>query len=164
MSSADPSQNLTRNLLIDSLCDEFESHLGSTSPTLLREYLQRAPTDDRPALFRELMAMEIEWRIEKNGSLDADQWKQTFPEYQAAIDDLVREMAPALAYPVFRQQLLESGLIEPEQLDAIEKETTLPESGRAQAIAATLVERRLLTAYQADRLVHGRAKRLILGD
>ena len=62
----------------------------------------------------------------------------------------------------FLEHLVQSGLLTPEQL--VEAVENLPHTSRARLVARDLVERGLLTKFQAEMLLAGRTSGFVLGQ
>ncbi len=70
---------------IDMLCDAFEAEwLAGRTPSL-EPFLSRVTRDERPALLRELAALEIDYRKQRGETISADEFYQRFPTYREII-------------------------------------------------------------------------------
>lgn len=71
---------------IDAACDRFESAwLRGESPDL-REHLALAPDPLKPALFRELLDLELEYKAGHGHSLSPEVYRERFPEWTRAVE------------------------------------------------------------------------------
>jgi serine/threonine protein kinase len=64
--------------------------------------------------------------------------------------------------PTFVDTLRDTAILEPEQLEAVEQELS-SRSDNVRALAKTLLARGWLTAFQINRLLHGKGQDLLLG-
>lgn len=74
----DPLLSLARR--IDQLCDEFESAWLSGVAPQVEEFLGRVSENERPALLRELIALEIEHRQRRGETVAASELRKRFPD------------------------------------------------------------------------------------
>jgi serine/threonine-protein kinase len=71
---------------LDPVCDRFESEwLGGRRPRL-EDFLPLVAEDDRPALLRELLALELEHCARHGEQPTADEFRRRLPEHAALID------------------------------------------------------------------------------
>jgi WD40 repeat protein/tetratricopeptide (TPR) repeat protein/tRNA A-37 threonylcarbamoyl transferase component Bud32 len=76
-------------LEIDAVCDAFEADLRAGRQPSIEEYLAKVDARLRPALTRELLRVEIAFRLERGDTLlDAD-FKPRFPKEASLIDALL---------------------------------------------------------------------------
>lgn len=69
---------------IDAVCDAFEAAWqASDTPPQIEDFLHRAPASDRGQLFRELLAVDLDFRRQRNESTTLNQVLQRFPEFSA---------------------------------------------------------------------------------
>ena len=129
-----PSSELSR---VDRVCDQFEAAWQQGKEPKVEDYLARAPEADRPALRRELVAIEAERRREKA--------KTTVRQFVRNLD--------------------ESGLMAAEEAEAL-IESLPPEEKPASGedLAKLLYRRKRLTRFQAQAVYQGKTKGLVVGN
>jgi hypothetical protein len=76
---------LSRDVLnrIDQVCTRFEQSWRSGGRPILRDYLAGAG-EERRALFRELLKLELEYRCQEGEQPSAEEYRQRFPEDEGA--------------------------------------------------------------------------------
>ena len=89
--SRDPSLSVPELLLIDQICDRFQSACGGQGPRL-EEFLSSAPPALTARLFAELLALEVELRRNRGEAPTAAEYVGRFPQYAAAVH---AELPPA---------------------------------------------------------------------
>src|SRR5262245_13139134 len=83
--SGDPSSRVhgpTPAVWIDQLCDEFESRLRIGEVPRIEDYLPKVSEANRPALLRELVPLEVEYRRRRNEHPTVAEFEQRFPGEQ----------------------------------------------------------------------------------
>ena len=83
---------------IDRLCDEFEVLLRKGESPPAEEFVEQIPTEARAAAVRELLAAEFEYFHAAGHEIDADAYRQRFPEYDVAVNEALY-MTRASAVP-----------------------------------------------------------------
>jgi eukaryotic-like serine/threonine-protein kinase len=71
---------------IDAVCVRFEAAWGAGRSPRLEDFLGEATGAERAALFRELLAVELEYRRERKDVPTRDHYARRFPEYVERID------------------------------------------------------------------------------
>ena len=129
-----PSSELSR---VDRVCDQYEAAWQQGKEPKVEDYLARAPEADRPALRRELVAIEAQRRRQKSSPT-------------------VRQ---------FVRNLDESGLMAAEEAEAL-IESLPPEEKPASGedLAKLLYRRKRLTRFQAQAVYQGKTKGLVVGN
>jgi hypothetical protein len=84
---------------IVTVCDEFEAQWRRGERPRIAEFLTRHPSLPRPALFRELLTLELELVGAEGRSRAADEYRAAFPEYISIIDEVLAESGPSTAGP-----------------------------------------------------------------
>jgi serine/threonine-protein kinase len=74
--------------LIDRLCDEFEATWRKGLRPDLEDFLARAPESGLSTLFRELLVLELEYRVQRGESPTAQEYVSRFPVFAAVIDEI----------------------------------------------------------------------------
>ena len=67
--------------IVDELCDQFEARWQSAQPPDIKDYLARLPAGDRSLLFRELVALDVEYRRDLGEQPTADEYVGRYPQY-----------------------------------------------------------------------------------
>jgi serine/threonine-protein kinase len=65
---------------VDEACDRFEAAWRSGGEPRIEEYLRPVAPPDRPALLRELLALELELRRGRGERPELAEYRQRFPE------------------------------------------------------------------------------------
>jgi WD40 repeat protein/tRNA A-37 threonylcarbamoyl transferase component Bud32 len=91
---------------IDHVCDRFEDAWLAGRCPRIEEYLGEVPEPDRPALWRELMALDLDYRRRRGERPAAEDYAERFPEYRTLLGSLldgqppsVRDLDPATVKP-----------------------------------------------------------------
>jgi eukaryotic-like serine/threonine-protein kinase len=71
---------------IDGICNRFEADWRRDQCLDLETYLAGGPAEGRPALFRELLRLELEFRSNRGERLAAAAYQRRFPELAGVID------------------------------------------------------------------------------
>jgi serine/threonine-protein kinase len=96
---AGASSGLARARRVHEACERFEAAWRAGTPREIGECLDEHEPGDRPALLRELVALEVELRIGAGQSPTAAEYRARFAGESALIDAAFRELAPAEADP-----------------------------------------------------------------
>ncbi len=72
--------------VIDSIADEFEQELNAGRRPRIEPYLRRIEPPHAGRLFRELLALELEWRARSGQTLVTGDYHQRFPQFQPFIE------------------------------------------------------------------------------
>ena len=90
--------NATISQIIDEICDSYEAALKSDSPLSIEDCLARVDAEHQPALFRELLEIELEYRSGTSPAINGgetallfepstrEQYDLRFPYYMEIID------------------------------------------------------------------------------
>ncbi|HWE36491.1 MAG TPA: tetratricopeptide repeat protein [Isosphaeraceae bacterium] len=78
--------SLTARRRIDAACDAFEDAWRDGGRPDPADFLAGAPTTTRGRLFRELLALDLEYRLAAGERPDAASYRERFPEHGDAID------------------------------------------------------------------------------
>jgi serine/threonine-protein kinase len=159
---------------VDGICRSFERALQAGQRPRIEAALQEAEPADRPALFRELLAVEWAWRCQHGEAPSLEEYLARFPDQQAAISAWYAEQAPAAGpgHPpgdprgapltALLEVLRRCALLTAKQREEFER-TVLPHFREPQALLAELVRRTWLTRFQADMLRQGRPQDVKIG-
>jgi serine/threonine-protein kinase len=82
---------------IDRVCDAFEAAWQAGVRPGIEQYLGDTPEPDRSELFRELLALEVEYRSRHGERPARDDYLPRFPDRAAAIDAVLRKPLPPAA-------------------------------------------------------------------
>ena len=83
--SSDDGLSLESLLHIDRICTAFEKMSKSGQPESIERLLADAPQSLRPSLFRELLALEVDYRYCRGEQPVASDYLQRFPDHQAVV-------------------------------------------------------------------------------
>ncbi|NUQ61518.1 MAG: protein kinase [Pirellulales bacterium] len=78
---------------IDKLCDRFETAWKTGRRPSVAAYLRRVGEEDRTALLRELVLLDVEYRGRRGEHLGKDRYRRSLPEYIGVLDELWLEHA-----------------------------------------------------------------------
>jgi serine/threonine-protein kinase len=97
-----PAEGHTR--LIDGICDELEREYRGGRRPRIEDYLPRVAPEQREHLLRELLAVELDYRLQRGERPAAAEYRQRFPGCDAAIAAALgqpgtRTVGPASAPP-----------------------------------------------------------------
>ena len=81
------------------VCDGFEAQWRRGERTRIEEFLARHPSLPRPALFRELLALELELARAAGSAPTADEYRARFPDLIPVLEDVFAEKGPHTAGP-----------------------------------------------------------------
>ncbi|MFN3152505.1 protein kinase domain-containing protein [Bremerella sp.] len=93
------SMELPRAFQRDAICDEFESAWRQETPPDLSDYVHRVSEEEQAYLLRELIRVDLAYRVKKGEICSFVRYKEQFPRQADQIDELEQE---------FRQQSLEA--------------------------------------------------------
>ena len=85
--------------LIHDVCENFEKAFVADEPHSIESQLDQVPESLRDALFDELLAIELERRIERAESIDADSFRKRFPNYESRVLRAFEELPAADSKP-----------------------------------------------------------------
>lgn len=91
-------------LSIDEHCDDFEEGLRSGKAVSIEVVLERAGDSQRHELLRELLAIELEYRMNGPAAVDVDEYLARFPENLAIVTEAVGQTAKRLESTVIAPQ------------------------------------------------------------
>lgn len=94
-----PSASLNAEQLrrIDAICDRFEAALKSGSTPRIETFLEVAEKSLRDTLLRELLALELAYRIRRGDSVDVDEYRSRFPGHSQMIDKVLASPSSPLS-------------------------------------------------------------------
>jgi eukaryotic-like serine/threonine-protein kinase len=72
--------------LIDTVCDEFESRFLIGERPRIADFLEKVDVPQRSDLFRELLFVDVEYRVKRGESPKAADYRPQFPEYASEIE------------------------------------------------------------------------------
>src|SRR5438105_3820337 len=78
---------------LDAACDRFESELLAGGRPLIEDFLPQVQEADRPALVRELVGLELEYRRCGGERPTAEEYRARFPQYENALAPLLQVLA-----------------------------------------------------------------------
>ncbi len=85
---------------LDPICDRFESAWIAGQRPVIDEHLAEARESERPALFRELLRLDVEYRAARGERPAVEEYRRRFPRYADLVSDLLRTpAAPDTADP-----------------------------------------------------------------
>jgi serine/threonine-protein kinase len=152
----------------------FEQAWRSGQRPQIELLLQEAPPAERPALFRELLAVEWTWRCRQGETPSVEEYLGRFPDQHETItawyaeQGLPTEDEQTLDEPrrqpidALLEVLRRCALLNARQRDEFQR-TVLPQFREPQSLLTELVRRTWLTRYQADLLRQGRPRDLKIG-
>src|SRR5690348_13089397 len=79
---------------IDEACDRFEAAWKAGPPPRIEDYLDAAPVAERPALLRQLLAVELDYRRRRGERPAAPEYRPRFPGLEAAVEAAFGRAAP----------------------------------------------------------------------
>ncbi|MEQ1825617.1 MAG: serine/threonine-protein kinase [Pirellula sp.] len=105
--------SLTAKVKVNRLCDEFELLLQKNPNADLKEFVKRLSQEEIEAAFRELIDVDLSYRIRNNCSWDDQYYLDRFPKLDRAwlierakiLTDGNAELSPQLANPISNGQL-----------------------------------------------------------
>ena len=81
--------------LLETACDRFEAALMAGDRPEIESYLEEMPEHGRPALFRELLFLDLAYRDRCGERLDATEYQVRFPDFATVIDGVFAEVRQA---------------------------------------------------------------------
>lgn len=112
--SADVAINVL--LAVDSLADQFESSWRSGGEPQIEEWLGKATPVIRPALLRELLAVELEFRVRRQETLAVEPYLRRFPNWKSIVKEAIapwREQSISISEPQILPQAIPDKGLEP---------------------------------------------------
>lgn len=85
--------------VVDAICIRFERAWSTEAASHLEAYLDEAPASLRPALFRELLQLDLELRGRRGLATDAAGYRDRYPDFR----DLIEEQLPAMSFALPRR-------------------------------------------------------------
>ncbi len=92
----EPAIPVTAFMQIDAACDRFEADYRAGRSPDLAAYLDVVPEEVREPLFRNLLAVDLEYRLRRGDRHDARWYRERFPERADVIDSVFRLVADRL--------------------------------------------------------------------
>ena len=80
---------------VDRLCDEFESTWAAGTRPDFDDYLVRAPEANRPALFRELLGLELDYLADSGEAISPDGYLDRYGQWSQIIHELFDQLTPS---------------------------------------------------------------------
>jgi hypothetical protein len=71
---------------LEQVCDEFESHWRSGRRVRIEDFLVQVPAAARPAVFRDLLSLELTYRRLAGESPSAAEYSARFSEHEALVE------------------------------------------------------------------------------
>jgi serine/threonine-protein kinase len=96
-STQDARRPVGELLEIDAICDRFEAAWGSDTRPDLASFLDQAPPELRPVLFRDLINIELDKRLERGERPEPRLYYLRFPELPAVINSAFESRLTLLA-------------------------------------------------------------------
>ena len=90
----DLDASLSRARRIHHACERYEAEWTGGGRPRIETFLDACADDDRYALFRELLALELELRPERGEHPTSNEYLARFPDLDQAIHETFREMGP----------------------------------------------------------------------
>lgn len=169
---------------IDDLCDRFEAECQSGDLPTLEAFLSECSGADRVAVLRELVPLDVAYRQQRGESPTMEDYQRRFPELaeswledlfdaqtevgiSAAQTDAVSKPVSTVEIPSvdeFCRLIVESGLLTAAEVETQRATTSSESQTDAMSFARWLVERNVLTKFQAQMLLRRKPKGLVLGD
>jgi serine/threonine protein kinase len=84
--------------VVDDLCDRFEAAWRANERPSIEDFLGRAPAGHRLALLRELLFLEMHYRLRAGERLGPQEFHARFPQDAEVIDAALRLATPALGH------------------------------------------------------------------
>lgn len=75
----------------EQVCDQFESAWQAGKRPAIEDFLPLAAGDERPHLFAELLALELEYRRDLGEDLRRDEYEARYPNYHDLLDRVINE-------------------------------------------------------------------------
>src|SRR5262249_23389596 len=88
----DPAIPVTVFMLVDAACDQFEADCRAGRDPDLAAYLDAAPEEARIPLLRNLLNLDLEYRLRRGERPDARQYRERFPELAEVVDSVFRSL------------------------------------------------------------------------
>lgn len=76
-------------LLTEAVCDRFEVELRESRYPAIEEAVREVPAELQPQLTRDLLELELEYRIRRDAHAAIDQLRRRFPAWQQLIDEAI---------------------------------------------------------------------------
>ncbi len=106
MSSARQShKNLQKYSLanrIDMICDAFEQAWREDEMPRIEDYLQKAPGEEQPALLRELIATELEYRRKRLDLVMVEPYVERFSQFAEVVRSAFLALRVAVPFVLLR--------------------------------------------------------------
>ena len=83
-----------RDVLIDTLCDEFEQQFQAGQHPSIESFLSRTEPDRQAALFPELLKVELWWRRDRGESPSLDEYQTRFPQHKSLLSTAFQPEKP----------------------------------------------------------------------
>jgi len=80
------TRSLSQEERLDRLCDQFEQQWKAGQNPKIEAFLDRAEEGDRDDLLRELVAVELELRLEAGHEVNPEEYRQRFSDQESIVD------------------------------------------------------------------------------
>jgi hypothetical protein len=80
----------SRLLRFEEVYDRFEVAWRDGQRPRIEDYLEAAPEADRPRLVRDLLALELAYRLRQGETLIWEEYRQRFPAYAELVESVFR--------------------------------------------------------------------------
>ena len=84
---------------VDEACDRFEAAWRAGQQPRIEGFLVDADAADRPALLRELLALELELARAEGGTPTTDEYQERFPDCVEVVEAVFAEATSGLRIP-----------------------------------------------------------------
>jgi tetratricopeptide (TPR) repeat protein/predicted Ser/Thr protein kinase len=88
------TENLSVEQRVDAACVRFEAAWQADQRPRIEDFLNAVPEAERPALLRELLHLELEYRRRGSEDVRADEYRTRFPQHAALIEQVCNATAP----------------------------------------------------------------------
>ena len=164
-----PTSDLDR---IDQLCEQFEDACRAGQRPRIEEHLDQVDEPDRPALFEQLLPVELHWRRQRGEEPSPEEYLARFPQFTRQIELALKgkamiadDLLEGVTEEQFVESLVQSGLMSTGEVWSF-RQSLPPDScgGSAHQFARELIKQGKLTPYQAATIDQGKLKDLVLGE
>jgi hypothetical protein len=93
------AEDLSLAWRVDAVCVRFEAAWTAGEQPRIEDFLGTYPEPERPALLRELLHLELEYRRRRGDGALAQAYRPRFPEHAALVDEVFAAVCPPAAGP-----------------------------------------------------------------
>jgi serine/threonine-protein kinase len=90
-----PGDRISLQERVDRLCDDFEAQWGNGPRPRIADFVDRLEFDDRPALFYELMLVDLEYRHKRGEHPSRQEYLRNYPQFSGKISALYFQFGDA---------------------------------------------------------------------